>query len=113
MPYSLDFRKSVVENIDSGMSWDEALITFSISRDTLSRWLKKHRSGDPLEDAPRQDYKVRKIDSDKLIQALEKTPDATLEELANEFNCWPNAIRRRLEKLGITRKKNHALCRAK
>ena len=113
MAYSLDFRVAVIENIEGGKSWNEVLETFSIDRMTLSRWLKKHRSGEGLEDAPRRAYKVRKIDSDKLIQALEKTPDATLEELAVEFDCWPHAIHRRLKKLGITRKKNHALRGAK
>ncbi|MCP4924153.1 MAG: hypothetical protein GY915_09045, partial [bacterium] len=30
MSYSLDFRKSVIENIESGKSWNEVLKTFSI-----------------------------------------------------------------------------------
>lgn len=113
MGYSLDFRKAVVENIESGKTWDEVIKIFSISRQTLNLWLKKHRSGEGLEVAPRPDYKVRKIDSQKLIKLLEKSPEATLEELAREFDCWPSAIRRRLVKLGITRKKNNALRRTK
>lgn len=50
-------------------------------------------------------YKVRKIDSQALLRALEKTSDATLKELAHDFNCRPSAIHKRLKKLGITRKK--------
>ena len=111
MSYSLDFRKIVVDNIASGMSWDQAVQTFSISRHTLGRWLKKHKLGESLEDLPRKPYKVRKIDSEKLIKILEKTPDATLHELAAEFDCWPHAIHRRLKCLGITRKKNHVIYR--
>jgi transposase len=83
---------------------------FSISRETLSRWVNLHKKKGTLEDSPRNPYKVRKIDSEALIQALEKTPDATLKELAEEFDCWPHAIHRRLKKLGITRKKNNPLC---
>ena len=45
------------------------------------------------------------MDSDKLLKALELTPDATLKELAAEFDCWPHAVHRRLKKLKMTRKK--------
>lgn len=111
MAYSTDFRKCVIENIEAGKTWDEVVSVFSISRDTLSRWVNLHKKKGCLEDSPRASYKVRKIDSQALISALEKTPDATLKELAQEFNCWPHAIHRRLKKLGITRKKNHPLRR--
>lgn len=113
MSYSLDFRRSVISNIESGKSWNEVIETFKIGRQTLASWLKKHRSGEGLEDAPRKAYKVRKIDSELLLKELEKNPDATLEELAAIFNCWPHAIHRRLKKLGITRKKNHPVRREK
>lgn len=113
MSYSVDFRRAVIENIESGKSWEEVIEIFSISRHTLSKWLQKHRSGEGLEDSPRRAYKVRKIDAALLQQALERNEDATLEELAREFNCWPPAISRRLKKLGITRKKNHAIRRKK
>ncbi len=109
MSYSIDFRKCVVENVASGMTWDKAVSTFSISRDTLRRWIKMFKTKENLEDSPRKSYKVRKIDSQALVLALEKNPDATLAELAEIFDCWPHAIRRRLQKLGITRKKNHPI----
>ena len=110
MAYSIDFRKYVIENIESGMTWEKAITTFSISRDTLRRWLTLHKEKGSLKDSPRKAYKVRKIDSQTLITILEKTPDATLAELAELFNCWPHAIRRRLKKLGFTRKKNDPIC---
>jgi len=106
MSYSLDFRKCVLKNLESGKTWEEVISIFSISRDTLSRWVNLYKEKGSLEDRPREPYKIRKIDSQALICALEKTPDATLKELAQEFNCWPHAIHRRLKKLGITRKKN-------
>lgn len=111
MAYSIDFRKCVLENLESGMTWEEVIATFSVSRGTLSRWVHMHRGQGTLEDSPRKPYKVRKIESQALIRALEKTPDATLKELAHEFDCWPHAIHRRLKKLGITRKKNHPIRR--
>jgi transposase len=113
MAYSVDFRKCVIENVESGKTWNEVISVFSISRTTLSKWLKLNKEKGSLEDNPRAPYKVRKIDPQALISALEKTPDATLKELAQEFNCWPSAIERRLNKLGITRKKNHPVRREK
>jgi transposase len=113
MAYSTDFRKCVIENLEAGKTWDEVVSVFSISRATLSKWVRLNKEKGSLEDAPRVPYKVRKVDTQALIAALEKTPDATLKELANEFNCWPHAIHRRLKKLGITRKKNHPIRREK
>ena len=109
MAYSVDFRKCVLENLESGKTWDEVVSIFSISRYTLSRWVTLAKEKGSLEDSQREPYKVRKIDSQALLCVLERAPDATLKELAQEFNCWPHAIHRRLKKLGITRKKNHAV----
>ena len=113
MSYTPEFRKFVVKKVHDGMSHSEAVSFFEISRDSLYRWLKKYSETGDVLDAPRKEYKVRKIDSQRLLEEIEKCPDATLEELAEKFNCWPHAIFRRLKKLGITRKKNHALRRAK
>jgi transposase-like protein len=111
MAYSVDFRKCVLENLESGKTWDEVISIFSISRDTLSRWVNLSKRNESLEDPPRAPYKVRKIDSQALVSALEKTSDATLKELAREFNCRPSAIHKRLKKLDITRKKNDPIRR--
>jgi transposase len=111
MAYSIDFRECVLKNLESGKTWEEVILIFSISRDTLNCWVKLSKEKGSLEDSARAPYKVRKIDSLALISALEKTPDATLKELAQEFDCWPYAITRRLKKLGITRKKNNSLRR--
>lgn len=58
MAYSLDFRKCVIENIESGMTWEKATTTFSISRDTLRRWLMLQKEKGSLKDNPRKTYKV-------------------------------------------------------
>lgn len=113
MAYSTDFRRCVIENLEAGKTWDEVTSVFSISRATLSKWVKLNNEKGSLEDSPRAAYKVRKIDPQALISALERSPDATLKELAQEFDCWPHAIHRRLKKLGITRKKNHPIRREK
>ena len=109
MSYSTDFRKCVLENISKGMSWDKACKVFSISKGSIASWLKKVQTTGEVSDPPRKAYKARKIDSDLLLAAFNKTPDATLEEIAKQFNCWPQSIHKRCVKLGITRKKNNII----
>ena len=110
MAYSIDFRKCVLENLESGKTWDEVISIFSISRSTLSYWVNLSKTGS-LKDRERAPYKVRKIDSQALKNVLEKNPDATLKELAYEFNCRTSSIHKRLKKLSITRKKNNPIHR--
>ncbi len=40
MAYSIDFRKCVLDNLETGMTWEEVVSVFKISRYTLSRWIK-------------------------------------------------------------------------
>ncbi len=110
MAYSIDFRKCVLENLESGKTWDEVISIFSISRSTLSYWVNLSKTGS-LKDSDRAPYKVRKIDSQVLKDVLERNPDATLKELAYEFNCRTSSIHKRLKKLDITRKKNNPIHR--
>ncbi len=107
MSYSTDFRKCVLENISKGMSWDKACKVFSISKGSIASWIKNIKLTGKISDSPRKAYKVRKIDSDLLVAAINKTPDATLEELSEQFDCWPQSIHKRCKKFGITRKKNN------
>jgi transposase len=112
MLYSADFRLCVVRNIESGMSWEEARRIFSISPDTLRRWLRSYRESGTMEGAVRKPYPHRKVDKTQLLALLEAHPDATLEELAEPFGVAHSVIDYHLRKLGITRKKNHAICGA-
>lgn len=109
MSYSNDFRECVLRNIESGMSWDNACTVFSISRSSIYKWLKNYKNSGTYSDAPRKSYKPRKIDPALLIAAFEENPDATLEEISSQFNCWPQSIHKRCVKLGITRKKNDTI----
>jgi transposase len=113
MAYSVDFRECVIRNIEAGMSWRDAAKTFKVSTGSISKWLDNLSKTGCLIDAPRKEYKPKKIDSQRLLDKIEETPDATLEELSQSFSCSQNAIWKRLKKLGITRKKNHPIRRAK
>jgi len=48
----------------------------------------------------------RKIDREKLRQAVAEKPDAYLRELAEQFACTEQAVFYMLRNLGITLKKN-------
>ena len=91
------------------MWWKEATKLFGISSGSITKWLKNKRDYGSVSDSPRKPYKPRKIDPERLKAAFDKNPDATLEEIAVQFNCWPQSIHKRCVKLGITRKKNYAI----
>ena len=110
MSYSDDFREIVLLNISRGMSWDKACEVFSISRRSISNWIKNKKERGVVSDAPRKAYKTRKIDPVLLQKAVAENPDATLEEIAQKFDCWPQSIHKRCVKLGLTRKKNQTIC---
>jgi transposase len=105
MAYSKDFRRCVVKHIKGGMSWNEALELFLISRQTLSNWLKMMKQSGDLSVSPRKAYQKRKIAPHELRELVKTQPDLTLAEYAEYFHCSAQAIASRLKKLGITRKK--------
>ena len=111
MSYSVDFREFVVKKVHAGMSKSEAVKFFNIGHDTLYRWLKMHEETGSLTDRKRKTYKPQKIDSQTLLAEIERSPDATLEELAQRFSCSQVAVWKRLKNLGVTRKKNHVVRR--
>ena len=112
MAYSIDYRKRAIEFMDEGHSEKELRSIFKIAPSTVSRWRKLLEETGSLKPQYRETRK-RKIDKQKLAQALERKPDATLPELAKQFNCTKQAIDAALKKLKITRKKRHSLIKKK
>ena len=104
MAYSIDYRKRAIEYMDEGHTEKELRTTFKIDPSTVRDWRKLLKETGTLKPQYRETRK-RKIDSKKLEQALEKKPDATLPELAKQFNCTKQAIDAALKRLKITRKK--------
>jgi len=103
--YSEDFRRSVVTNIQKGMTWKEASHLFEISEHSINRWLKLKKETGSLRDNPRGFYKTRKIDKQRLREEVMKRPDATLKELAQLFNCCHQAVHKACLSIGLVRKK--------
>jgi len=108
MAYDNRYRSRVIEYIVEGHTQKEASKTFKVGTATISRWLDSYRktgtAGGGYTDPPRS---PRKIEPDKLVAYMAKHPDAFLKEVAQEFSCCVEAVRKALERNGITLKKRH------
>lgn len=107
--YSEDFRHLVVKKFLGGMSRGEVLSFFDIGYDTLTRWVKQYKEAGDLSPKICHRYRSKKVSDDALLAYVKKYSDATLEEIAGHFNVSIGLVFYRLKKLGITRKKNHAI----
>lgn len=113
MSYSIDFKSIVVKKFEAGMSYSSISTFFKINRATVVKWVKEFQQYGCFPSRQPRNRKPKKIAPDMLRAAIERRPDATLSELAEEFNCWPQSIHKRCVALGITRKKNYAVRRKK
>ena len=111
--YSEDFRACVVANYTSGMPRSQVLSVFQIGSDTLTRWVRQHRETGSLAPRTRGRYRSKKLDDKALLDYVEAHNDATLQEIAEHFSVCFQTIWARLKVLGVTRKKNHVVCRAR
>lgn len=110
MSYSLEFRKEVLSKVDSGIPVNKVADLFGISRRCIPVWRKKLKETGSLQDKARSARSGGKIDVSRLAELVKETPDATIKELASVFSCQTFAVWKQLKKLGLTRKKNHAVC---
>ncbi|MEF9992015.1 MAG: IS630 transposase-related protein [Romboutsia sp.] len=91
-------KKNITKN-----KFKDTCKVFKVSETTLTRWIKRSKENN-LENKIRE-RKPKKIYPDKLVEYINKNPDAYLVEIAEEFNCTEGAIRKALKRQGITRKK--------
>jgi transposase len=105
--YSIDFIRRAVAYKDEGHTFKELRGAFNIPSETYYQWKKKLENGYNGTKVFRE--RSRKIDKEKLKKAVEEKPDAYLYELAQQFNCTPQAVFLMLGKLKITRKKSPSL----
>lgn len=110
-PYSLDLREKVMKFIEDGHSKVEACKVFNIGKSTLFAWFRKLKQYGTLE-SKKPKTGQRKIDLDKLVQAVRECPDKTLKEYAEDFNVSIKGIWSALKKLGITLKKQQRIKKA-
>jgi transposase len=103
MHYSVDFRKKVLEHLETSTIHRTAEV-FKIARSAISAWKKLLKDTGSLKPAPLV-RKPRKLDHEKLIEYVKAHPDAYLREIAAEFGVVIETVRKALIKLGYTQKK--------
>ena len=103
MAYSIDFIKRAVAYRQEGHTLKQLREAFGIPSETYYDWEKKLANGYYDRKIKRQ--RNRKIDKEKLKQAVSEKPDAFLKEYAEQFNCTVTAVFYALEAMDITRKK--------
>jgi len=110
--YHPDLRKKVITYLEKGGKQVDAARLFSVSLRTVSRWIKQYKAtGNVLPKTPeRTPYK---LDYDAISSYVSSNCDATLEEIATHFSTHKSVISYALKKMGITRKKNNTLRRAR
>ena len=102
MAYSVDFKKLVLKHRRSGHSIKETCEFSGIAPSTLFEWEKEEKLGFPITKKRSYEKKIRK---EELKKALEEKPDSYLRELAELFDCTPQAIHKALRAMKITLKK--------
>ena len=101
MAYSIDFKKRAVAYKQEGHTFKQLRMAFGIPSETYYDWKEKLENGNYEIKIKRE--RKRKIDKEKLRQAVAENPDVLLKELARQFNCTATAIFYALEKLDMTR----------
>lgn len=105
MRYSIDLRKKVMNFLDKGHTIKATSEMFEVGTTTIKEWKKLRAETGGLEHRPHK-RKSSKICSDRLVAYINEHPDSFLIEIAEVFNCTPQAVFYALKRLGITRKKN-------
>ena len=91
MAYGIDYRKAAIAFKQSGNSFAQLKKVFKITPRTYYQWVELQEKTGSLQ-FRNASKRQRKVDPEKLKQALEEKPDAYLRELAAKFNVSEVAI---------------------
>lgn len=107
MAYDKKFRERAIAFKENGATFKQLKEVFGIDNKTYAAWVKLRSETGSVISGKSHNPRKRKIDLEKLRQAVEEKPDAYLEELAEPFGCTAQAVFYALEKIGYTYKKRH------
>lgn len=111
--YSIDLRELAVGYVSDGGDRGDACELFKIGIATLQRWITlAKKTGGDLSPKP-MGSRPWKLDHNAVVEYATTRSDATLKEIAEHFSTGKSAIDYILKKHKITRKKNHAVRRAR
>ncbi len=119
--YSMDLRERLVAGRQRGQSADELSRIFGLSKRSVERYWKRLKEEGTVEAKARGGYRRSRLEDHdgQLRQWIDEAPDLTLAELRSRLfaelaiSIGTTALWHRLEKLGLTFKKNTARRRAK
>ena len=111
--YAKSLRFRVLSFIDSGKSKADAGRVFNLCRQTIYNWLSLRDSGDYSPPSHPNKYKASKLDCSVFSAYVRDNSDAYQHEIAKHFGVSQSAVFYALKRCGITRKKNHAVYRAR
>ena len=114
MAYSMDLReRAVTYCLDENHTQDETAKVFGVSVSALKRWIAKLRKTGSMADKERKRIKY-KYGPEKINEIIRENPDAYLYEIAERFeNGSVTGVKSALDRMGITRKKDHEISRTK
>lgn len=111
MLYPLVFRKKVIQSVKKrNMSKKDICKIFGIGKNTLFDWIKREKNGE-LSPSKNIFRKPQKLNPIELKDYVDKNPDKTIQQIADHFNVWPQAVFYRLNKIKYTYKKRLSLQR--
>lgn len=119
--YSMDLRERIIAARKEGYSGAEVASRFRVSKRSVERYWKQYCASGHVRAKQRGGYKKSRLQGydDQLHEWIGKEPDLTLEEIRArcaeelEVKIGINALWQRLNKLGLSFKKNAARKRAK
>jgi transposase len=112
--YSDDLREKALIYYDKGgKSQAEVSDIFGVSHRTFSQWVKLRKAGDFRRRPQQKQRAPAKIEDAALRRYIDEHPDAYLREIAVVFKVSDVGILKACRRLGITRKKNSAVLRAR
>lgn len=107
--YSQDLREKAIAAIDRGVPKREVIQMFSISRDSLDRWLKRRKATGNVQAIQnyQQGHSHRIVDWEAFRAFVKLHGDRTQAELAELWHdrVSSRTISRALARIGLTRKK--------
>ena len=113
MASGVDLRmKAVKHYLGSGHTFAQTGEIFGVGATTVRSWVVQYEETGDLSNKPLS-RKPKKLDPDKLRAYVKDCPDATQQEIADEFGCCNQAVSKALKRLGITRKKKRAATKSK
>lgn len=110
MAYSEDIREKAVRMYEAKGNAAEVAERLCIGRDTLVKWIELKRNTGSIKPKKPPGMKP-KIQEDELLRYLEVYPEATYQEIGENFRTTDSTAHRACVRYGITHKKNSKIQR--